>query len=615
MCLGIKRFLLNPSGGVRLQDIIITGYTWPEKLRNIFNAKEGSVRMSIRIPLGIEEFARIREDDYYYVDKTWFIEELLTQKAAVSLITRPRRFGKTLTMSMLEDFFDIGRDSRTHFEGLKISQNCKLCEKWQNQYPVVFISLKRVEALNFDDACGMLRLMISDFCISCEFLEESPKVSQADKEKFSDLKFQKASIENLKGSLFTLTRMMSDYYGKPAILLIDEYDVPLQKAYENGYYREMLDVIRSIMGAALKTNPYLEFGVVTGCLKVSRESVFTGLNNFVANTITVDRFDESIGFTEAEVLELLEKTGFSDHADEMRTWYDGFRFGRADVYCPWDVLNHVAALMENPHAEARLYWKDSSSNNIIYKLFENETIDVRDEFETLLAGGYIRKRITEDLTYDSLEASEESLWSYLFMTGYLTQARPEQIREMEGKEELPGYRIVDTEVALRIPNNEIREIFKSTVIKWFEKSVKSVDRSSIFDALWNEQPKEAEAGISDLLFESISYHDYAESFYHAFVAGLFAGAGYIVESNYEYGNGRPDVVVKDRRKRAVMLFEVKHTRNDETLEHACRAAVKQIEERRYAEPFKKAGFRTIISYGIAFKEKDCAIEQMNGSVE
>lgn len=565
--------------------------------------------MSISIPVGIEDFAEMREDNYYYIDKTWFIQELLSQKFKVNLVTRPRRFGKTLTMSMLEDFFDISRDSKPHFNGLKISKEKGICDEWQNQWPVVFLSLKGIEGINFSEAFEMLESEIADLCISYEFLEDSPKVSDADKKIFRKLKFSEGSKTNVKKSLFILTRMMTAHYGKPTILLIDEYDVPLQKAYENAYYKEMLNVIRAMMTAALKTNSYLKFGVVTGCLKISKESVFTGINNFVANTITVDRFDEGIGFTEPEVHELLDKSGFSDHADEIRTWYDGFRFGSVDVYCPWDVLNHVAALMKNPHAEPRLYWKDTSSNEIIYRLFENRTIDVKSEFETLLDGGYIKKTITEDLTYDSLEATEESLYSYLFMTGYLTQAKEEKIEELPGRTEDSGYKIVEKRVSLRIPNEEIKDVFKDSVKKWFEKSVQAVDRSEMFKALWDGDAQAAEAAISDLLFSAISYNDYKEDFYHAFVAGLFAGAGYVVESNREYGDGRPDVVIKENSKRRVMVFEAKHANENETIAHALNEAVVQIQDKRYAEPFVKEGYRTVIAYGIAFKGKDCMIKQ------
>lgn len=399
--------------------------------------------------------------------------------------------------------------------------------------------------------------------------------------------------------------MMNMHYGKPVIVLIDEYDVPLAKADDGGYYKEMLDMIRAMFGAVLKTNPYLKFAVITGCLKISRESIFKGLNNVVANTITVERFDEYIGFTETDVKKLLSDTGFTDHADEIRTWYDGYRFGAVDVYCPWDVLNHVSALQENPATLPQNYWAATSHNNVIYKLFENKKFDVNAKFETLMSGGYIREVITEDLTYDSLEASEVNLWSLLFMTGYLTQVKDTGIEALPLETSSGEYRIQEKVAMLRIPNEEIKAICKTAIIDWFKRDVQTADRTELFRALWEGDTETAENNISDLLFNSISYHDYKESYYHAFVAGLFAGAGYIVESNYEYGDGRPDVVIKEKQKRRVMLFEAKHADKEETLEHACEEALKQIAEKRYVEAFD--GYRTVISYGIAFKGKDCRI--------
>ncbi len=547
--------------------------------------------MGIKCPLGLESFSEIRDGKYYYVDKSGFIKELLEKEFKVSLVTRPRRFGKTLTMGMLEDFFDISRDSRAHFEGLKISGDTGLCQEWMNQWPVIFLSLKSAEGLNFSTAYGRLEVLAANLCKEYDFLGHSEKVNAADRELFISLEYQKATQENLTDSLLLLTRMMAAHYGKPVILLIDEYDVPLAKANDAGYYREMLDVVRAMLGAALKTNKYLKFAVITGCLKISKESIFTGLNNVVVNTITVERFDEYMGFTEADVQGLLADAGFSSHSGEVKAWYDGYKFGAVNIYCPWDVLNHVAALQENPSALPRNYWAATSHNDIIYKLFENKAFDVNGKFEVLMDGGYIYEDITEDLTYDSLEASERNLWSLLFMTGYLTRAGDAR----------------NAAVALRIPNEEVKSIFKTAVIDWFKRDVQTIDRTAIFTALWEGDTQTAEDGISDLLFNAISYHDYQESYYHAFVAGLFAGAGYIVESNYEYGNGRPDVVIREKRKRRVMLFEAKHARKDETLEHACREALKQIRDKRYREAFD--GYRTVVSYGISFKGKDCMVRQ------
>lgn len=564
--------------------------------------------MSIIFPLGYDLFSKIREEGLYYVDKTEFISELLKQKFEVSLITRPRRFGKTLTMSMLADFFDIGIDSKAHFEGLKISNDAELCDKWMNQWPVIFLSLKSVEGNDFGTAYERLELLLSELFRKYDFIAKSGRVNQADQVDFIAIRDMRSSMPKTANSLSLLTRMLHAYYGREVILLIDEYDVPLAKADAEGYYKEMLDVIRSMLGAVLKTNLHLKFAVLTGCLKISKESIFTGLNNIVVNTITSERYDDSIGFTESDVGRLLADAGFEDHASEVKAWYDGYRFGSEDIYCPWDVLNHVAALQVNASAAPGNYWAATSHNDIIYKLFENRQFDVNSKFETLMAGEYIIEVITEELTYDLIDASEENLWSLLFMTGYLTLAKDADIEEMPSQTRIRDSCVVrEKRAALRIPNEEVKLIFKRAIIDWFRKNVQTVDRKELFQALWQGDTEKASEDISDLMFNTISYHDYAESYYHAFVAGLFAGAGYIVESNYEYGDGRPDVVIKDKRGRRVLLFEVKHTDKGETLEHACQEALKQIRDRRYAEALE--GYRIVIAYGIAFKGKDCRIEQ------
>lgn len=562
--------------------------------------------MNIKLPIGIENFAKLRDRGFYYVDKTAFIRELLEQEFEAYLITRPRRFGKSLTMSMLEDFFDISRDSRVHFEGLEISKETSLCNEWMNQWPVIAVSLKNVEGNDFDTAYGRLEVMMSTICKKYAFLEKSTTVDEDDRRLFKCLKAQEAEKKNITDGIALLTRMMAAHYGKQVILLVDEYDVPLSKAYDNGYYNEMLDVLRAILGAALKTNPFLKTGILTGCLRISRESIFTGINNLAVNTITMDRFDECIGFTESEVQDLLAAAGLLDHAEEVRSWYDGYRFGSVDVYCPWDVLNHTAALMENPKARPENYWADTSHNEVIYKLFQNEQFDMNHKFEVLLAGGTIREAVTENLTYDSLEASEKSLWSLLFMTGYLTMARTSEKDGPWSETYQSDYFSADKMVNLRIPNEEIRIIFQKSVVSWFQKEIQTADRTNLFHALWNGDCKAAEQEISDLLFETISYHDYKESYYHAFVAGLFVGAGYAVASNYEYGDGRPDVVIKERKKRRALLFEVKHAGREETLDHACREALDQIRKKRYAEALE--GYQSVLSYGIAFKGKTCRIE-------
>ncbi|MDD2958217.1 MAG: AAA family ATPase [Lachnospiraceae bacterium] len=548
--------------------------------------------MGVNIPLGVESFADMRENDYYYVDKTSFIKELLSNKFMANLITRPRRFGKSLTMSMLDDFFDISKNSKAHFDGLAIAKETELCKKWMNQYPVVFISFKDIAGNTFESAYGMMKVLISNVCKKYSFLNESNKVDAYDVELFNQLKALNGTPENLKSSLLFLTRMLSEHYGKKTILLVDEYDVPLAKANANGYYKEMLEVIRAMLSTALKTNEFLEFGIVTGCLRISKESIFTGLNNLVVNSITTERFDEYIGFTEEEVQKLLLDTGFSEHAQEIREWYDGYRFGQADVYCPWDVLNHVAALMVNPVTKPKSYWVGTSHNDVIYDLFSYKKFGMKGKLEALMRGDSIREVITEDLTYDTLIADEKNLWSLLFMTGYLTQGK-----------DMP---VTDNIASLRIPNEEVKYVFKNAIIDWFEKTVSKIDRSRMFDALWKKDAETAQKEISKLLLKSISYHDFKESFYHAFVAGMFAGADYPVQSNYEYGDGRPDIVVNDGDNDRVMLFEVKHAKEEKKLDDALREAIDQIERKRYLEGIDE--FETVVSYGIAFYGKKCVLQ-------
>lgn len=554
--------------------------------------------MAVNFPLGVDSFKKLRQENCYYVDKTGFIKELVSQKFEVNLITRPRRFGKSLLMSMLEDFFDISRDSTADFEGLEVLAQLDICAEWMNQWPVVSLTMKSVEGLDFDSAYGMLKVLIAGLFKKYAFLETSACVDADDRTIFKALKSQKSNMENLKDSLHILTRMMNAYYGKPVILLIDEYDVPLAKASEAGYYDRMLDIIRAMFNNALKSNDFLKFAVVTGCLKIAKESIFTGTNNFVSDTIAGDRFDEYIGFTEADVEKVLKDSGFLDHGKEIRLWYDGYRFGAVDVYCPWDVLNHVAALQVNPSRQPQNYWGSTSHNGIIYRFISREDLDVNNKFEVLVSGGILKEKITEDLTYDTLKSSETNLWSLLYLTGYLTQARwPE-----DGSVPEQGA------VALRIPNEEVKSIFKTAIVEWFNESVKTVDRSGLFSAIWAGDTEKASELISDVLFTTISYHDYQENFYHAFVAGLFSGAGYIVESNYERGTGRPDVVVMDKRNRRVLVIEAKHAASEETLSAECDAAVRQIHKRKYVQGIDK-GYRSVIGYGIAFFEKECMMKK------
>lgn len=551
----------------------------------------------INLPVGISNFKKIREDGYYYIDKTNLIQKLLVPKPTeVTLFTRPRRFGKTLGMNMLAHFFDIREDSRELFQGLKISENRELCENWMNQYPVVLLSFKNVDGLEFETAYGKLESVIAELYKSHYYLKDSEKLNEFDKDIFYRIAAKKADTEEVMNSLFKLTHMLNLYYGKPVILLLDEYDVPVAKANANGYYEQMLDTMRGILGAALKDNTFLKFAIVTGCLRITKESIFTGLNNFTMDTIQDSRYDEFFGFTQAEVDKLLEDAGLILHAEEMKAWYDGYRFGDMEVYCPWDVVNHVDNLLQNPEIEPIGYWKNSSDNAIIRSFIDYSGPAITQKFETLLSGGYIIENIQEDITYNYLHSSEENLWSILYFTGYLTRVSDEKVNR-----ELPrDY------YALKIPNKEIKEIFETTIKKWFTESTQQMDRKALFASIWNGDAKKATTEISKLLRRTISYYDYREDFYHAFFAGIFAGAGYVVQSNKEHGEGRSDIIVQDYAGDRLAVFEVKYSRKLENLEADCEKAISQIDEKMYAEEFQDT-YAEVICYGIAFYKKRCKI--------
>ena len=550
----------------------------------------------LNIPVGISDFAKIRDRKYYYVDKTKLISELLEEETAeVTLITRPRRFGKTMAMSMLSHFFDIRKDSKAMFQGLKIAENTELCDEWMNQWPVLFLSFRRVDGLNFQGAYGMLQATITDVCENHLYLLDSPQVSAYPKEVMDRLLRGTASEKETKGSLLMLTKMMEAHYGKPVILLIDEYDVPIAKASANGYYDEMLDVMKGIL-QALKDNDALRFAVITGCLRIAKESIFTGTNNFVSDTISSSHLNEYFGFTQEEVDQILSDADQTDHAEDVKAWYDGYHFGELDVYCPWDVMNYLRDLRKNPKIKPASYWRNTSDNAIIRSFIDYAGENIHEKMETLLAGGYIIQKIREDLTYDYLHASEENLWSILYSTGYLTQVRGE---------ELPA----DT-AALMIPNAEIRQIFETTVQEWFDDSARKENRTALFDAVWSGDIETLTEEMNELLRKTISYHDYKEDFYHAFLAGIFTGAGYSVDSNRERGEGRSDVVVRNSSKGRVALFEAKYAKTLDGLEASCEAALQQIEDRQYAKDFAD-DYDDILCYGIAFYKKRCLVKKNN----
>ena len=542
------------------------------------------------IPIGISEFEKIRKNDYYYVDKTELIQALVkTEPAEITLFTRPRRFGKTLVMSMLASFFDIRRDSRDLFEGLKIAEDQKLCELWMNQWPVIFLSLKDAGGESFEDAYGLLQSIISQLYVEHAYLEKCAEIDESYKEIFARLKRRQGNKTDVQISLRILMRMMQIYYGKQVILLIDEYDVPMAKAGAKSYYNEMLDVIGTMMSQALKDNTSLKFSVITGCLRISKESIFTGTNNFVADTIADERFSSFFGFTDEEVRTLLENTGNLEYFDRIKKWYDGYCFGKTEIYCPWDVLCYLNKLAFESESEPENFWENTSHNDIIRTFLSCEGMDVTDSFEKLLASETIEVNITENLTYENLTDSEENLWSVLYLTGYLTK---------DIKNPVSGK----TKAFLKIPNAEIMDIFRKSVVRWFDERIAVRDRSELFKALWNKDAGRLSDLISELLFETISYHDYAESFYHAFLVGLFANAGYIVESNYESGLGRPDLVIKDKKKRQAAIMEMKIADSLESMQKAEERALKQIEEKGYAVPFRKDP-RQLIVIGVNLSSK------------
>ena len=547
----------------------------------------------LNIPVGISDFSEIRKNGYYYVDKSFLIRELLKIPGTqVTLITRPRRFGKTLGMSMLASFFDIRKDSKESFQDLEISTCTDLCRTWQNQYPTIFISFRRVDGLTFSEASYMLSTVISELYQEHSYLLDSPAFNAYDKNTFSKIASGITNPLELKDSLFFLTRMMQKHYGKPVILLIDEYDVPIAKANTHGYYQEMLNLMKGIM-QALKDNPALRLAVITGCLKIAKESIFTGTNNFVSDTIADSRFNEYFGFTQKEVDQILEDAEITELAPVIKSWYDGYHFGNFDVYCPWDVMNYLRDLQYDPQIQPRSYWKNTSDNAIIRSFIDYAGSNITMKLETLLSGGYILQHVEENLTYDYLHSSEDNLWSILYLTGYLTQARIDN---------LP-----DGLTALMIPNAEIREIFENTILKWFNDSAQTWNREQLFCAVWHGNTDLLTQEMNALLRMTISYHDYKEDFYHAFLAGIFAGAGYVVESNREHGEGRSDVIVYDLHGGRMAIFEAKYSKTLKKLSDDCDNALRQIDERMYAKEFE-GNYDEIFCYGISFFKKRCMVK-------
>ena len=547
-----------------------------------------------KLPVGIENFEEIRKEGFYYVDKTGLIRDLLNSWGKVNLFTRPRRFGKTLNMSMLKSFFEIGADG-TLFDGLAISRETALCEAYMGKFPVVFVSLKGVDGMTFEDAYGMLRRVLRSEVFRLSFLAESKKVLDKEKAAFERFLNEQDTLDDVQESLKMLSSLLYQHYGQKVILLIDEYDVPLDKAFQHGYYREMVALIRSLFGQALKTNDFLQFAVLTGCLRVSKESIFTGLNNLKVHSISDAQFDEYFGFTDEEVGIMLADYGFEAHLAEMREWYDGYRFGSQNVYCPWDVINYCYDLRSDPMSEPQAYWINTSGNDMVRRIIEKAGDGTTQmEIERLIAGESIYKMLNENLTHNEIEKSIENIWSLLYMTGYLTLASR------------PSGGIFE----LRIPNREVRQIFMRQVLEWFREKARAETGklTGLYDAFETGNAAVIEETLNDQLLDTVSFYDAHESFYHGFLLALLSTcANWRVSSNAETGKGRSDVLVERKDRRIGFVVEVKDVKDEKKLEASCEAALRQIEEKDYTALLRRYRVKEIWMYGVAFWDKECRV--------
>ncbi len=558
----------------------------------------------LKLPVGIEDFREIRNGKYYYVDKTALIGELLDGGNKVSLFTRPRRFGKSLNMSMLRSFFEIGTD-RSLFDGLHISSREDLCDKYMGKYPVISLTLKGVEEISFDEVLKRFSYVIGHEADRFSFLENSEKLSERDKSGYASLVHMENGAYVLErsvliSSLKTLSELLYKHFGQKVIILIDEYDVPLDKAFQNGYYDEMVSLIRGLFGEALKTNEYLEFAVLTGCLRVREESIFTGINNFNVISIIDDQFDEGFGFTESEVKSMLDCYNLQSHMSLLKKWYDGYRFGNADIYCPWDVINHVDRLLHESDASPEAYWINSSGNGLVRRFIDKADQSTRDEIEILLSGGTIEKEIHLELTYGELDNTIDNLWSVLFTTGYLT---------LVGKPEGGIY-------TLRIPNEEVREVYRSQIREWFKAKVRSEGKTlaPLWKALREGEREKIEEILNGFLSRTISVFDIRgpekekEKYYHAFLTGILLGnSEWGVSSERESGDGLPDIIVRPQNPDEGIVIEIKSVDKVTRLESGCREALRQIHDKRYASALIDDGRCDIRLYGIAFFRKRCLV--------
>ena len=553
-----------------------------------------------KLPLGIENFEDLIRNDFYYIDKTGLIRDILKQPAKVTLFTRPRRFGKSLNMSMLEKFFSPESDKHI-FDGLVITQEKELCEKHMGRYPVISVSLKGINAPSYDTAFKMLVMMINEAAEKVQYLRNSERLSEAEKGFFEELLSRNMDEATAFGSLRLLSRLLYKHHGQPVIVLIDEYDVPLAKAFSNGYYEQMVFLIRNLFEQVLKTNDSLHFAILTGCMRISKESIFTGLNNLSVRSVTDLRYDEYFGFTDAEVQELLNYYGFSNCYDAIKEWYDGYQFGNTDVYCPWDVMNYCDTLLDELNAQPENYWVNTSSNDAVRKFIEEcDNGTTKREIERLIAGETIEKEIYQELTYQDMYTSIDHIWSVLFTTGYLTQ---------KGKIEGNRYK-------LAIPNLEIRSIYTSQIMTLFQENVKKDGQllTQFCDALNQGNTSEVENCLNRYLRKTISIRDtfvkkqLKENFYHGILVGILGLKDYWgITSNRETGDGYSDIVVETENSQKGIILEVKYA-HDGNLEAASQKAVKQIEKNNYAQELQDEGIDTILKYGIAFYKKRCKVE-------
>ena len=558
---------------------------------------------TLNLPVGIENFEEIRQLGFYYIDKTRLIEQLLQGWGKVTLFTRPRRFGKTLNMSMLKSFFEIGTD-KSLFDGLYISGNKELCDEYMGKYPVIFLSLKGVDGLDFTTAKRMLCAILKNELDRHYYLKTSDALTDEDRTLF--IKMLQGSYDNIEDSIRMLSKLLFKHFGQKAVILIDEYDVPLDKAFQNGYYKEMVSLIRGLFGQALKTNEFLQFAVLTGCLRISKESIFTGLNNFKVMSITDSRFDEQFGFTDKEVRKLLSDYGMDSHFDEIKEWYDGYHFGRADVYCPWDVINHVDHLRDDSDAKPQTYWINSSGNSLVRRLINRADSSTKDEIERLIAGEAIEKVIRLDLTYDEIDNSIDNIWSVLFTTGYLTKIGEVKLPDSESY----AYKLV-------IPNKEVREVFVLQIQEWFKAVVANENDTMklLSRAILDKDEQQIARQLNIVMGRMISIldtkapDDMKENFYHGLLLGLLRGSNpdWLIKSNRESGDGFSDILIKPEDPDAGIIIEVKYAKESKGLDAACDAAMAQIKDKHYDEALRDEDRCDILAYGIAFCRKRCRV--------